>query len=225
MIVCGTVTLRPNLLSTNLSACSEKRAVWPHCESIMNRPQRNALLIAAVNLLLVLAFPPYNYVSMLLGNIPTFDGFYFFFAGEPHRIVNTSFLALEVIVVLVNAGIAWLLLGKSPLQHGQRPGGNARQRAVLALVAINLALILLFPPFEIFSAVTKAALPTFEGFYFVFGDNPLRQIVSSVLYIEVALVLINGGLLWMFFQDKTQQEASTEQLSGLAQRIQAAKNK
>ena len=64
---------------------------------------------------------------------------------------------------------------------------------VLGLVAVNLVLILLFPPFEYFSAITKAALPTFEGFYFLFGDNSQRQLITAILYIEVALVVINGG--------------------------------
>jgi lysylphosphatidylglycerol synthetase-like protein (DUF2156 family) len=188
----------------------------------MNTAQKYALLVAAANLVLVLLFPPYDYVSMLLGNIPTFDGFYFVLANEPHRVVNASFLTVEVIVVLTNACIATLLL-RSP--GASRAGGNPRQRAVLGLVALNLILVLLFPPFENFSAITKAALPTFEGFAFVFGDNPMRQIVSPILYIEVALVLINGGLLWLLFRDKTEAELSAEQMRELARRIQENQKK
>jgi hypothetical protein len=191
----------------------------------MNNAQRIALLAAVANLLLVLAFPPYNYVSMLLGNIPTFDGFFFVFAGEPHRVLNANFLALEVIVILINACIAMLLLRTTPPRQLRQSGGNSKQRAVLGLVAINLVVALLFPPFEMFSAITKASLPTFEGFYFVFGDNPLRQIVTSILYIEVALIVINGALLWLLFKDKTADEASAEQIRALAQRVRAAQNK
>jgi hypothetical protein len=69
----------------------------------------------------------------------------------------------------------------------------------------------LFPPFENFAAITKAALPTFEGFHFIFGDNPMRQIVTSILYIEVALILVNGALLWLLFRDKTTDEIAAEQ--------------
>ena len=191
----------------------------------MNTAQRSALLVATLNLLLVLAFPPYDYVSMLLGNIPTFDGFYFALAGEPHRIVNRSFLALEVIVVLLNACIALLLLRDAPAKGARVSGGNTRQRMVLGLVALNLVLALLFPPFEMFSAVNKASLPTFEGFYFVFGDNPMRQIVTSILYIEVALIVINGALLWLLFRDKTEAEISAEQMRELAQQLRAGKKK
>jgi uncharacterized membrane protein len=139
--------------------------------------------------------------------------------------VNANFLVLEIIVVLINACIAMLLLRVPAVRQGQRPGGNRRQRAVLALVAINLVLILLFPPFEFFSAITKAALPTFEGFYFLFGDNSQRQLVTPILYIEVALVIINGGLLWLLFKDKTPEEVSAEQIRALAQRVRAAQKK
>lgn len=191
----------------------------------MNSAQRNALLVAAVNLLLVLLFPPYDYVSMLLGNVPTFDGFYFVFADEPHRVVNSSFLTLEVIVVLTNACIAVLLLRRPQGSAPRRSGENTRQRAVLGLVALNLILVVLFPPFENFSAITKAALPTFEGFAFVFGDNPMRQIVTSILYIEVALILVNGALLWLLFRDKTDAELSAEHLRDLAARAKVTKQK
>lgn len=188
----------------------------------MNNPLRIALLFAATNLLLALLFPPYDYVSMLIGNIPTFDGFYFVFWGEPHRVVNTSFLALEIIAILVNACIAILLLRSAPARQLHQSVGNRKQRLVLGVVAINLALVLLFPPFEYFAAISKAALPTFEGFYFVFGHNEMRQIVTSILYIEVALVIINGALLWLLFKDKTPEEASAEQVRTLAQRVRTA---
>lgn len=191
----------------------------------MNNAQRIALLVAAANLALVVIFPPYDYVSQLLGNVATFDGFYFAFSDHAQRVVNSSFLALEVIVVLINACIAILLLRTAPARQLKRPGGNPRQRAVLLLVAINLVLILLFPPFEVFSAISKAAVPNFEGFYFLFGDNSMRQIVTSILYIEVTLVLINGALLWLLLRDKTPEEAAAEQARALAQQIRAAQKK
>lgn len=191
----------------------------------MNNAQRIALAVAVANLALLLLFPPYDYVSMQHGNIPTFDGFYFAFGAHHNRILNANFLALEIIVVLINACIALLLLRDPPLRQRKRPGGNRRQRVVLTLMGINLVLILLFPPFEYFSAITKAALPTFEGFYFLFGDNAQRQMVTPILYIEVALVIINGALLWLLFKDKTAEEASAEQIRALAQRVREAQKK
>jgi len=140
--------------------------------------------------------------------------------------MNANFLALELIVVTINACIALLLLRDPPARAATRgPSGNRRQRIVLGLVAVNLVLILLFPPFEYFSAITKAALPTFEGFYFLFGDNSQRQLVTSILYIEVALVVINGGLLWLLFKDKTREEASAEEVRAMARRIREAQKK
>ncbi len=191
----------------------------------MNAAQGIALVVAVVNLTLLMIFPPYDYVSLLRGNVPTFDGFYFVFGSHQNRVMNTNFLALELIVVLINACIAMLLLRDPPLRASRSLGGNRRQRVVLALVAVNLVLVLLFPPFEYFSAITKAALPTFEGFYFLFGDNSQRQLVTAILYIEVALVLINGGLLWLLFKDKKLEAASAEQVRALARRIRDTQKK
>ena len=191
----------------------------------MNTSQRIAVFVAVANLLLLAAFPPFDYVSLQRGNVPTFDGFYFAFGLHPNRVLNMDFLLLEIIVVLINACIAVLLLRAPAASQARKLGGNWRQRTVLLLVAINLVLMLLFPPFEYYSAITKAALPTFEGFYFVFGDNSQRQLVTPILYIEVALVLINGALLWLAFRDKTPDELSAEQVRALAQRVRAAQKK
>jgi len=191
----------------------------------MNTAQRIALVVAVANLALLLIFQPYDYISLQRGNIPTFDGFYFAFGAHPNRVMNANFLALELIVVAINACIALLLLRDPPRRASRNPGGNRRQRIVLGLVAVNLVLILLFPPFEYFSAITKAALPTFEGFYFLFGDNSQRQLITAILYIEVSLVVINGGLLWVLFRDKTQEEVSAEEVKALARRIREIQKK
>ena len=90
---------------------------------------------------------------------------------------------------------------------------------MLWLIAINLVLVLLFPPFENYYAISKATLPSFDGFYFLFGDNAQRQIVSPLLYIEVALVLANGGLLWLLFAEGRSARASTAQQRALAESL------
>jgi hypothetical protein len=95
----------------------------------------------------------------------------------------------------------------------------------LTLIAVNLIVVLLFPPFENYLSITRAALPTFEGFHFIFGDNSQRQLVSPILYIEVALVLINGGLFWLLFKDKGREEISAEQMQALAKRVRAMQTK
>ncbi len=169
----------------------------------MNRLQAIALCVVAANLALVLAFPPYDYLSLARGNIPTFGGFHFFGSPPLHGQINRDFLTLEIFVVLINAGIAWLLLRDGTGRAVRRISRS--QRGVLWLMAINLVLVLLFPPFENYYAINKAALPSFDGFYFLFGDNAQRQIVATILYIEIVLVLVNAGLLWLLLADRAQR--------------------
>lgn len=190
----------------------------------MNRQQGIALSIAALNLLLMLLFPPYDYQSLQRGNVPTFDGFYFIFGTHPNRIANADFLTLEVIVALINAGIAWLLLRDRPIGQPQA-GGNRFQRAVLWLIAINLILVVLFPPFQNYASLSKAALPSFEGFYFLFGDNSKRQLVAPILYIEVCLVLVNGAILWLLFKGRGQTRLSADEVRALAEKLRAQQRK
>lgn len=191
-----------------------------------NRAQLIVLLVAAINLALVSVFPPFDYLSMQRGNIPTFDGFYWVAGENVNRRINSSFLAIEIIVILINAAVFWLLVrsGEAGPAKG-RPGGNRNQRIVLGLMAANLILMLLFPPFENYTAITKATLPTFDGFYYLFGDNSMRQIVTPILYIELALALANGGLLWLMFRDKSRDEISGEQMRSMARKLQSVQKR
>lgn len=180
----------------------------------MNRQQAIVLWAAAANLGLALAFPPYDSLSLAHGYVPTFAGFHFVGSAPAGSLLNHNFLILEEIVILINAGIAWLLLRDSASRRGRRISRG--QRSVLWLIAINLVLVLLFPPFENYYAISKATLPSFDGFYFLFGDNAQRQIVSPLLYIEVALVLANGGLLWLLFADRDREKLSAGEIRELA---------
>ena len=175
------------------------------------------MFAALVNSALVSLFPPYDYLSLQRGNVPTFAGFYWLFGEHGNHVINSNFQALEFFVVLANAAIAWLLLNNKV----ETPQKNQRWRnGVLWMVAINLVVILLFPPFENYTAITKAMLPSFEGFYFIFGDNSQRQIVTTILYIEIAFLLINGGLLLLFLKDRTKKKLSPQEIRALAQRLQ-----
>lgn len=180
----------------------------------MNRQQAIVLWAAAANLGLALAFPPYDSLYLAHGYVPTFAGFHFVGSVPAGSLLNHNFLILEEIVILINAGIAWLLLRDSASRRGRRISRG--QRSVLWLIAINLVLVLLFPPFENYYAISKATLPSFDGFYFLFGDNAQRQIVSPLLYIEVALVLANGGLLWLLFADRDREKLSAGEIRELA---------
>lgn len=60
--------------------------------------------------------------------------------------------------------------------------------------------MLLFPPMESVFALTKSAIPTFEGFFFIFTQLPAHVIVETLLYLEIMFILVNGALLWLIFQ-------------------------
>ena len=90
------------------------------------------------------------------------------------------------------------------------------QNATLIFTGVNLVLVLLFPPFESVFAITSATLPTFEGFYVIFSQKPSHIIVTSLLYIEVIFILVNGALLWLIFKPKSSDELAAEQLRNFA---------
>ncbi len=164
----------------------------------MNRQQVVVLIAAAVNLALLLLFPPFDYVSATRNNVPTFEGFHFAFADHGNSVQNWNFLQIELFVVMINAAIGWLLLRDRPAAgNGKRRPGIDWQRVVLFGTGLNLVLVLLFPPFQNYYAVTNAALPSFDGFYFLFDDHSKQNLVVSILYLEVIFVLVNGGLLWL----------------------------
>jgi len=62
-------------------------------------------------------------------------------------------------------------------------------------------------------------VPSFGGFYVLFDYNAQRQIVTTLLDIEVALVLINGGLLWLFFAKREKEPLSTWEMRALAKAL------
>jgi hypothetical protein len=165
----------------------------------MNRNQGIALAVAVANILLITLFPPVDQFSVASANIPVFAGFYFILSKPPHSMVNVDLLVIAIIVVLINLAIAWLLLREKPA--GTRPRLSL-QNAALLFTGVNLVLMLLFPPMESVFLVTKAAIPTFEGFYFVFAQKPAHVIVDTLLYIEISFILANGALLWLIFKER-----------------------
>ena len=177
----------------------------------MNRNQAIALIVAAANVALIALFPPFDTYSLGKNQLPVFGGFYFYFSRNDSMIVNSSLLFLELFVILVNAAIAVLLLRAN--KPRVKRGSLSLQNATLIFVAINLVVILLFPPFESVFAMSNAAIPTFEGFYFIFARQQNHVIVTAVLYIEVIFVLINGAIFWLIFRDKSESVPSPRRSS------------
>jgi hypothetical protein len=183
----------------------------------VNRNQWIALGIAAANFAMLLLFPPFDQYSVANSRVPFFAGFNFVFARPSFSEINSAVLTLEAIVLLVNAAVAWLLLRDKPA--GVRPRRAGFQNAVLVFTAVNLIVMLLFPPFESVFAVTNAALPNFEGFYFIFSQKPNHTIVTTVLYIEVIFILVNGCLFWLVFKERRPGQLTATQLQALSAQL------
>jgi len=77
--------------------------------------RKAAMVLIMLNLLGVLLFPPFEYISnMTNATIPTFEGFYFIFSHPPFRVIVTPILYLEVIFILINGGLMMLAFKQRP---------------------------------------------------------------------------------------------------------------
>jgi hypothetical protein len=170
--------------------------------------KRLAVLLALVigNLALVLAFPPCDYLSLAHRGLPTFDGFYPLLDIPINRKINEDFLVLEILVILINACLGWLLIN-----HSSGPKAYSRlTQGLLCFLGLNLILIVLFPPFADYRSLSRSFIPSFEGFYFVFGDNSQRRLVDEVLFLEVAMLLANAALIWLIMRESDFQARMLE---------------
>lgn len=175
----------------------------------MNRNQSIALAVAAANVVFVMLFPPFDIYSIASSSLPIFGGFDFILNRSQYMVVNTSVLFLELMVILINCGIAWLLL-RTRKTEVRRPRISL-QHSTLIVVAVNLVAIMLFPPFESVFAITNPTLPTFEGFYFIFARQPNHVIVTTVLYLEAIFLLLNGATFWLICREKKQEALAPEE--------------
>lgn len=187
----------------------------------MTSKQKILLLLSAFNLLVVFLFPPFDDMAMSSHGAGTFAGFYFAFQGAQHLQVNSSFLYLEVAVVLINLAVLWLLTLED--RRRKRKRFNFRKAAML-LIVVNLVGVVLFPPFEYVGNMTNAMIPTFEGFYFIFAHPPYRAIVTPVLYLEVFFILINGGLMLLAFREHAFAPDTQQPGKAYAARLKSGKH-
>jgi len=188
----------------------------------MNHKQKIAIWMGAFNLAVLLLFPPVDSFSFTDTKALVFAGFHFAFTLRANELINRDVLFLEIVVLLVNVGVAWLLSRDVKNSAGVRRRFNF-QNAILLIVSINLTLILLFPPFEYYYAITKALLPTFQGFYFIFMAGPMLTIVTPLLYMEVMFVLFNGAVLWLLFNREKPQELSPQEAMELMRKLSGRK--
>lgn len=187
----------------------------------MNRYQKILLIVAVFNVAVIVLFPPFDAEPLLRSASRTFDGFYYVFGYHVNRIINVSLLHLETIIVAANVGVAWLLLvgGKGALPGPEAIRGH--RYGILAMMAGNLVLMMLFPPMEGYASLTRLQSTSFDGFYFIFGDKSRRNIFIPILYMEVSFVLINGALFWLLFgeSERAGSDLGPDQVSALAQNL------
>ena len=160
----------------------------------MNRFQKIVLFGAALDILLVFLFPPYDMIGVGRG-ATMFDAFYPVFSAPSNRVINGDVLYMVVFGILINAALGWLLLTGSRTAPDE-PRVDA-QILVIAFGIFNLVVVLLFPPMEAFAFAQRITVGTFDGFYFAFGDKSRRSIFVPLLYMEVLFVLTNACAFWL----------------------------
>lgn len=183
----------------------------------MTTPRLTSLFAAVIFLGLVLLFPPHDQAG--LAQTHAFVGFQFVFADAPDRAINGSLLAMEAIAVLATAAIAWRSL--DPNRAGR---GRGLQTAVLVATGAALVLALLFPPFQYAGAVTNATLPSFDWFYFLFADHADQVLVTSLLWVEVTLILVNGLLVGLMLRPQREPELAPREAIALARELAAGRH-
>jgi hypothetical protein len=163
----------------------------------MNKYQRVVVIVAAVNVALMLLFPPCLDNPIRRGVLPGFEGYYPLFSAYGVKRIHNELLTLQILFVVINALLAWLALDRRTAK-GELPTFRYMRATGLFLLA-NLAFIFTFPPFESYSSLTKFEAPGFDGFYFLAGDKRHRNFFIPLLYLEVTLVVVNALVVWLLF--------------------------
>ncbi len=167
----------------------------------MNPSQAIVLAVTAANIALMLLFPPMDSIALGRGGAQTLDAFYFVFDRHYNKTISSNLLLIELYWVLANAAIGWLLLRRHDPAKAETGAGISRRTGVIIFLALNLALVWLFPPFENYASTSRLAGTHFDSFYFIFGDKWQRRFYVPLLYMEVLWVLVNSAVLWLLFRD------------------------
>lgn len=163
----------------------------------MNKYQRLVVVAALINALVMLLFPPFASQPLVKGVLPGFDGFFPLFSQLGSKPVFTELLTLQLMFVGINTLIAWLVLqDKDP--RGANPEFRFAQ-AIGGFVAVNLAVIVVFPPFEPYQSLLRYDTGGFDSFYFIFGSRSRRTIYWPLLYLECMVVVIDALVLFLLF--------------------------
>lgn len=174
----------------------------------MNSYQKKLLAVLAANVLLVLLFPPFDSLAIGFGgagrNGATFDAFYFVFDRQYNKVVNTGLLFLELSWLMVNGTLGWLLLRN----YDPAKAMISARNAVIVFAAVNVAVMILLPPFENYASALRISGTYFDGFYLLFGDKWQRRFYVPLLYLEIFWVLINSAAIWLMFRDSPRPQVN-----------------
>jgi hypothetical protein len=78
---------------------------------------------------------------------------------------------------------------------------NQKQAIALGLAAANIILIMLFPPFDIYS-IAKSPLPVFGGFSFYPQRTEFMVVNQSLLFLELFVALMNACMALLLLREK-----------------------
>ena len=163
----------------------------------MNKYQRLVIIIAMIDALMMVLFPPFNSQPLAKGMLPSFDGFYPLLTTLGGKLLYKELLTLQLMFVGANTLTAWLVL-QNKKYHDDIPE-FAFMQGIACFVAVNLALIFAFPPFEPYQSLIRSTGSTFDSFYFIFGDRSQRPIYAPLLYLECVFIVINALTLMLLF--------------------------
>jgi hypothetical protein len=163
----------------------------------MNKYQRLVIVIAMVDVVVMVLFPPFNSQPLAKGMLPSFDGFYPLITNLGHKQLYTELLTLQLMFVGANTLTAWLVL-QSKKHHDDIPE-FAFMLGIACFLAVNLAVIFTFPPFEPYQSLVRSTGSTFDSFYFIFGARSKRPIYEPLLYLECVFIIINALTFMLLF--------------------------
>jgi hypothetical protein len=182
----------------------------------MNKYQRLVIIVAAIDALIMLLFPPFNSQPLSKGMLPSFDGFYPLITTIGSKQIYKELLTLQLIFLGANTLAAWLVL-QSKKHHDDIPE-FAFMQGIGAFFIVNLAVILTFPPFEPYQSLVRYAGSSFDSFYFIFGDRSKRPIYLPLLYLECVFVSINMlAFLLLFNAVKRGDDATRRKIMRLTE--------
>lgn len=73
------------------------------------------------------------------------------------------------------------------------------QTIVLSVAAANIALVLLFPPFD--SIVIGRGISTLDAFYFVFDRQYNKVVNTDLLLLLLGWIVLNAGIAWLWLRN------------------------